>query len=257
MATAVEREKMTSEMAFECLLAANDPMILGTMNRILQDLAIQTTICPHPSTFANQVTLGGTDLIVIDLESGYSSELPAKIAQSRLRKKPTILAISAEAIPVAPGVHIQMQKPVSPKAAAESMNAAYSRMLRDYREHARFAVMVPVIATDEENRSFPVTITNVGRGGACLLISRPTNVGGAVRTPGETAVVGSLLWFAIPLFGLQNPVRVRARILWTREYGAAGCEFVQITAGDLAVLSDWIESRYQIKKPHRAFLNRD
>ena len=38
-------------------------------------------------------------------------------------------------------------------------------------------------------------------------------------------------------------------MLWIREYGRAGCEFVRIPPVDATVLNEWLKSRIRVKKP--------
>jgi hypothetical protein len=226
---------MTPEMAFECLLVSHDPAVSGTMDRILQDFSILTNVCSNPANAANLLAEGSTDLIVIDLEDEHSSELMHQICESRMRQKPTILAVSTLDCAI-PGVHVMLRKPVTRESGAKSLKVAYSRMLRDYRKHTRFALMTPVMATDENNRTLSVTVTNIGEGGVGL-------------TAQEKLAIGSIVSFQVPLPGLGSPIHIQARVLWTRQYGAVGCQFVRISLGDLQVLQAWLESRYRFKKP--------
>jgi|SRR5579872_154432 len=226
---------MTPEMAFECLLVSHDPAVFGTMERILQDFCVHTNVCSNPSRAANLLAEGNTDLIVIDLEDEDSSDLMQQITESRMGQKPTILAVSTVDCAV-PGVHVILRKPVTPESGTTSVKTAYSRMLQDYRKHTRFALMTPVLATDENDRTFSVTVTNIGEGGVGL-------------TSKERLDLGSIVSFRVPLPGLGGPLHIQARVLWTRKYGAAGCEFVRISRGDLLVLRAWLESKYRFKKP--------
>lgn len=226
---------MKSEAAFDCLLISHDPTVLGTMDRILQSLSIRTDVCPNTSIAANLLTDGGTDLIVIDLESEHSMELIHNVCESSLRQKPTILAVSKTDCAI-PGVHVVLRKPVTPESGAKSLQTAYSRMLRDYRKHTRFALMTPVQATDENGRVVSVTVSNIGEGGVGL-------------TSTEKLGLGSVLDFHVRLAGLRSEVRVRARVLWNRQSGAAGCEFARISPSDMQVLHVWLESRYRFKEP--------
>jgi hypothetical protein len=226
---------MTPEMAFECLLLAQDPAVFCTMDRILQDFSIRTNVCLTPSRVANLLAEGNTDLIVIDLESEDSSELMQQICESRIGQKPTILAVSATDCAI-PGVHVILRKPVTPESGAKSLKAAYSRMLQDYRKHTRFALMTPVLASDENHRTLAVTVTNIGEGGVGL-------------TSKKKLAIGSVLSFRVPLPGLRSEIHIQARVLWTRPYGAAGCGFGSIAPGDLQLLHAWLESRYRFRKP--------
>ncbi|HEV2400972.1 MAG TPA: PilZ domain-containing protein [Candidatus Sulfotelmatobacter sp.] len=225
---------MTPEMAFECLLVTHDPAVFRVMNGILQDFSITTKICSNASKAVSELAGGGTDLIVVDLEASDSSEFLGTIG-ALARQKPTVLAV-ADADCVVPGVHVVLRKPVTQESGLASLKAAYSKMVRDYRKHTRFAVMRQVVATDEGHRRFNITVTNVGRGGIGL-------------TSVETVRVGGTLSFAIRLPELQNEIFIQARVLWTRPYGAAGCEFVHVAPFDLQLLHAWLENRYRIKKP--------
>ncbi len=113
---------MTPEMAFECLLISHDPGVFGTMNRILQDFSIRTNVCSNSSSAADLLAEGTTDLIVIDLESEHSSELMHQICESRMRQKPTILAVSAVDSAI-PGVHVILRKPVTPEIRGEVLES--------------------------------------------------------------------------------------------------------------------------------------
>lgn len=226
---------MTPEMAFECLLVSHDPAVFCTMRQILRDFSIYTNVCSTPSQVANLLAGGSTDLIVIDLESEHSSELMQLIFESGARQKPTILAVSPTD-GVVPGVHVILRKPVTPESGVKSLRAAYSRMLGDYRKHTRFALMTPVLTTDENDQEISATVTNIGEGGVGL-------------TTQNQPKIGSILSFRVPLIGSGTPIRVQARVLWTRQYGAVGCEFVRISSDDLLVLHAWLESKYRFKKP--------
>lgn len=222
-------------MTFECLLVSHDPAVFGTIDRILQDFCIHTNVCSNPSRAADLLAEGSTDLIVIDMEDEDSSELMHLVSKSRMLQKPTILAVSTVDCAM-PGVHVILRKPVTPESGTKSVKTAYSRMVRDHRKHTRFALMTPVLATDENNRTVPVTVTNIGEGGVGL-------------TTKERLEIGSIVSFRVPLPGLGSPIHIQARVLWTRTYGIVGCEFVHISQVDLMVLLAWLESKYRFKKP--------
>lgn len=225
---------MTPEMAFECLLVTPDPAVFSTLEGILQDFSIATKVCPYPSNATNLLKDGSTDLIVIDLEAEDSSKFLRQIGTGTWQK-PTVLGVSATDC-VVPGVHVALQKPVTRESGLTSLKAAYSRMVRDYRKHTRFAVMKQLTVTDADGRALQITVTNIGEGGVGV-------------TSVETLRIGGILSFLLRLPELKNEISIQARVLWTRPYGAAGCEFVHIPPFDLQLLHAWLESRYRIKKP--------
>jgi hypothetical protein len=226
---------MIPEMAFECVLVSNDPAVLSTMDPLLHDFSIQTSVCPNPSNVGHFLDQGAADLIVIDLESASYSELLQQLGRAQAKQKPTVLAVSATDCAVG-GVHVVLRKPVTTESGLRSLKSAYSRMLQDFRKHTRFALMTKVFAADEDNRTFSLTVTNIGAGGVGV-------------TTNERLAIGSMLSFQVGLPGLDNAISIRARVLWARQYGVAGCEFVHVPPFDTHLLHAWLESRYRIKKP--------
>lgn len=225
---------MTSEMAFECMLVSRDPNVVCIMNRLLENLSISTNICWSSSKAFDQLADSSTDLIIVDWEDD-SADLLHKLQKSGLWHKPTVVAVSSPDCPVL-GAHILLRKPVTEVSGAISLKAAYSKMLCDYRRHARYALMSSVQVTDENNRSVNVTITDIGDGGVGI-------------SSKEEFSIGDVLCFRLLLPGAERPIYLEARVQWARNYGAAGCEYLRIPPVDLNILHDWLKSRAQIKKP--------
>jgi len=178
---------------------------------------------------------GSTDLIVIDWEDAESSELMYGLWKGGKWRKPTVVAISSSDPPL-PGAHVVLKKPVTAESGAKSFKDAYSRMLLDYRRHARHALMSPVVATLDDGRVLSVTVTDIGDGGVGLSTK-------------EKLVTGDVLSFRLRLSGQSRDILVHVRVLWTREYGRAGCEFLRIPPVDLIILHDWLKAKCQVKKP--------
>jgi len=82
-------------------------------------------------------------------------------------------------------------------------------MVRDYRKHTRFAFNDPVVATDENDQTLNVVVTNIGEGGVGL-------------TCKERLAIGSVLSLRVRLPDLENEIPIAVRVLWNRQYGAAG-----------------------------------
>jgi len=225
---------MTADMAFECLLVSRDPSVVCTVNKLLDNLSISTNICLSPSKAFDQLSEGITDLIVIDLEDD-SVDLLHAIQKSGKWQKPTVVAVSPLDCLV-PGAHFLVRKPVTEVSVAKSLRAAYSRMLHNYRRHARYALIASVKATGVKNQPVDVTITDIGDGGVGL-------------SSREEFAIGDLLSFHVLLPGTERAIYIEARVQWARNYGALGCEYVRIPSVDLNILHDWLKRKTPIKKP--------
>ncbi len=226
---------MTPEMAFECLLVSHDPVVFSAMDRILKSFSICTRLCPTTSRAASVLEEGSTDLVVIDWEGEPSLDLVHEVLSSQRKQRPTIVAVASDDRAI-PGVHVVLRKPITPETGTTSFRAAYSRMLRDYRRHARYALLESIQAAGENGRAIPATLTNIGDGGLGLSTK-------------EELMIGEILAFHLQLPAAPRQISIQARVLWTRDYGAAGCEFVRIPPVDLQILHDWLKGKCPVKKP--------
>jgi hypothetical protein len=226
---------MTSEMAFECLFVSRDVGLFRTLGRILRDLSISTSVCLSSLRALELLRKGSTDLIVIDWDDAGSPELVHGLWKGGKWRKPTVVAISSSDRPL-PSAHVVLKKPVTPESGAKSLKDAYSRMLTDYRRHARHPLMSRVVATLHDGRAISVIVTDIGDGGVGLSTK-------------EKLVTGDVLSFCLRLSGTHRDVLVHVRVLWTREYDRAGCEFLRIPPVDLITLHDWLRTKCQVKKP--------
>jgi CheY-like chemotaxis protein len=225
---------MTPDMAFECLLVSRDPGVICVMNKLLKNLSISTNVCFSSSKAFDQLSGGGTDLVIIDWEDN-SEEFLKRVRKSSGWQKPTVVAVSHRDCPV-PGADVLLSKPVTDESGAKSLKVAYSRMLYDHRRHARYALMSTVSARDYEGQFVDVTILDIGDGGVGLSTKHPFKVGDALS-------------FRLLLPNTDRAIYIQARVQWTRDYGVVGCEFLRIPPVDLNILLDWLTSKNQIKKP--------
>lgn len=226
---------MTADKAFECLLITHDPGVFSTLSRILREFSICTDVCLSSLKAIKLLGKGETDLIVIDWEEENSPEFLCELWKSPNWQKPTVIAISSQDRRV-PGVHIVMRKPVTSESGRKSIKVAYSRMLQDYRRHARHLLMAPVVAKNDQSRTVPVTILDIGDGGVGI-------------SSKEEFIVGEALSFRLLLPAAERDIHIQARVLWTQGSGRVGCEFLRIPPVDLSILHTWLKNMMQVKKP--------
>jgi hypothetical protein len=204
------------------------------MGPLLQDFAIATEVCPTSAKAVAHLSSGATDLVIVDWQND-SAGLVEHIERSRGLKKPTVVIVS-EIGSSAPGTYSLLRKPVTIESGTNSLKAAYSKMLHDYRRHTRYAVMASVVAKNQYGRSVPINVVNIGEGGIGLATQ-------------EFVARGDVLSFCLLLPGMDAPIGLNAKVLWTRQYGAVGCEFVHIGESDSSRLRGWLEEKCLIKKP--------
>ena len=76
-----------------------------------------------------------------------------------------------------------------------------------------------------------------------------TNRSGIGISSKEKLAVGEELSFALRLHRATLPIHIQARVIWTREYGMAGCDYLSIAPVDREILRDWLKAKMQVKKP--------
>lgn len=226
---------MTPELAFECLLVSHDAGLRCTIKEVLRNFSIPLDDCLTPSKACEMFPARNYDLVVIDWEGDPSLPLLHAIWNSPNRRKPTILGMSGDARSI-PGVHFVLRKPLSSGSATESLKSAYRRMLLDYRLKARYAVMTPLTAKHSDGGKVSLTVTDIGEGG--IGVSSKENLS-----------LGNELSFALRLPKTPLPIHIQARVIWTRKYGTAGCDFLNIPPVDREILRDWLRAKTQVKKP--------
>src|SRR5581483_4777198 len=85
---------MTPEMVFEGLLVSQDPHILSTMNRVLDDFSIKVDFCLRPSQAVSMLSGHNMDLVVVDWENdNLAVEIVHWMSKARAMRKPTFMAI--------------------------------------------------------------------------------------------------------------------------------------------------------------------
>ncbi len=224
---------MTPEMQFECLLVCRDASAHSVLRRVLRDFSISVEHCLSFSTAQVALAGGGHDIVVVDCEGKASSEFVAQIMHKR--KKPTVVAILADGDPP-PAAHFTVRQPLTIDSASSCLKSAHSRMLLEYRLHARHALLAHVTATDESNRPFPISVTDIGESGI------------GIKT-GKRLDVGKVFSLTLPLPELERPLYMQVRVVWTRSYGTAGCELVSMPPVDSGVLRSWLQNKIRVKKP--------
>jgi len=225
---------MTEDMAFECLLVSHDPSVMSIMDKLLGDLAISTKVFPTPAITVEYLSEGSAELVIVDWQKD-SPKLLQHIKRYGRPQKPTVMLVSDMPTPM-PGTYALLRKPITVESGAQSLKQTYSKLLQDYRHYKRCSLMRSLIAKNQHGRSVPIIVENIGEGGVGLSAK-------------QFLSLREVLSFSLLLPGTEMPIDIAARVLWLRQYGTAGCEFVSLPPADRRRLRDWLERKCQLKKP--------
>jgi hypothetical protein len=62
-------------------------------------------------------------------------------------------------------------------------------------------------------------------------------------------VIKQQMPFCDPTLLLHGQFQAEACVLWNREHGVAGCEFVRIPPVDRDILREWLSNQCKVQKP--------
>ena len=90
---------MTPEMRFDCVLVSTDPAALGTMDTILRDFSICSSVCQDPLKTGNWLGEGSTDLVGVDLDDVKSSDLLQHLGSLSRGRSPLFWLFLRQSLP--------------------------------------------------------------------------------------------------------------------------------------------------------------
>jgi hypothetical protein len=229
---------MTPDMKFEALLVSQDLQVLQRTLETMEDLSIDVDVCRSASRAVDLLTKRSFDLVILDCDKGNGVAEIAKTLKSKVNLKTTIAALvdgpfSGRQIMEA-GAHVLMRKPLTHNFNRDFRNVVYSRMVREWRRHPRYAVRWLVAAKDSTDKPVPVTMENISRAGVGLCLV-------------PKLLIGDILTFRLLLPGTNQIIRFDARVLWSLRDHRAGAEFVNISTIDADVLDTWLKSKHRVE----------
>jgi len=224
---------MTPEMVFECLVVSDDIHVVSLINCALDRLSIDVERCASPVKGLELLAKRDVDLVVCDCKGAPGEmELLNGVLTGDRKRKPTVitvvdspfLALGAKSA----GAHVIIRKPLTRESSARGLKTAYSRMVREERRAARYAIMRRVLAKNQRGELVPITITDISEHGIGLFSKKKIDV-------------GELLSFELALSNAMS-ITVQARLLWAR-HRLGGADFECMSDADRRFLHGWLASR--------------
>jgi ActR/RegA family two-component response regulator len=222
---------MTSQIRLDGLLFSNDAQVLGVMNQVLSNFAIETEVCGEFGSAVEAVTQRRLDAIIVDWESAAD---PTRIVRSARKSSPnsnaTIVALvnaAAETHALLVGANFMIHKPADVEHAGRCMRAAYGTMLQNRRRAARVPVEIPVKARVAEVGIVNARISDISVGGAALQCEHPLQVNLEVMTH-----------FTLP--NSDRLIHIIGKVVNANNTGRAGIRFSFVTEEDLESLETWL-----------------
>lgn len=224
---------MMPQIRLDGLLFSNDAHVLGVMNRVLSNFAIETEVCGEFDAAVDAVTHRRLDAIIVDWDGAGD---PTRVVRSARKSSPnsssTIVALvnlGSETHALLVGANFMIHKPADLDQAARCMRAAYGTMLQNRRRAARVPVDIPVKARASEIGILSARISDLSIGGMAVHCEQALQVNSEVLTH-----------FALP--GSNHLIHVTGKIVNANSTGRAGIRFSFVSEEDLEALETWLAS---------------
>lgn len=222
---------MTAQIRLDGLLFSNDSQVLGVMNQVLGNFAIETQVCSEFGPAVDAVTHRRLDAIIVDWEG---TDDPTRIVRSARKSSPnstsTIVALvgaGSETHALLVGANFMIHKPADVGNAGRCMRAAYGTMLQNRRRAARVPVDIPVEARVSEIGIVNARISDLSIGGVALQCQQPVQLNSEVLTQ-----------FMLP--NSDHLVRATGKVVNANSLGRAGIRFSFVSEQDLEALETWL-----------------
>lgn len=222
---------MTPQIRLDGLLFSHDAQVVGVMNQVLGDFAIETQVCNEFGSAVDAVTHRRLDAIIVDWEGTTD---PTRIVRSARKSSPncnsTIVALvnsGSETHALLVGANFMIHKPADAGQAGRCMRAAYGTMLQNRRRAARVPVDIPVNARISGIGMVKARISDLSIGGVALQCEQPLQVNSEVLTQ-----------FVLP--DSDTLVQATGKVVNANNAGRAGLRFSYLSEEDLDALENWL-----------------
>ena len=222
---------MTSPIRLDGLLFSNDAQILGVMNQVLSNFAIETETCGEISSALDAVAHRRLDAIVVDWDDAHE---PTRIVRTARKSSPnsnsTIVALvnaGSETHALLVGANFMIHKPADVGHASRCVRAAYGTMLQNRRRAARVPADIPVKARVAELGIVNARISDLSIGGLALHCEKPLQLNWEVLTQ-----------FALP--GSNHVIHLTGKVVNANNVGRAGIRFSFVPEQDVETLETWL-----------------
>ena len=220
---------MKAAIALNGMFLCKDAELLCVMNRILDDLAIDTTLCMDDAHAIKTVSERVLDCAILEW-AVRGPQVMQQLRASDLNQECFVVALvnSSDEMKSAfdTGAAIVMQKPGTTEHALRCMRAAYGTMIRQRRTAFRALVKIPVEARNGP-LCFSAVIVDLSHSGMCLHTEANLKVRDCVRVD-----------FTLP--GTEQHIHSIGVIVWVK-HNRAGVKFSSIPPHDFVLLKSHLD----------------
>jgi len=233
--TATHFNVFSCSMALEALILSQDPQVLNTMSRVLDDANIDIRVCSSAAEAVQILNRHKYDTFVVDCDDVPGApDVLQQLRKGKSNKSCIAFALVNGRTNVRQafelGANFALDKPVSMERAVRSVRAAQGLIMRERRRYYRHLVTATGTIVVDGATELPVSIITISEGGVSIECTRQLDRGGAAR-------------LRILLPGSKIYLDLKGEIIWSDTEGRAGIRFQVLPLETKKELDSWLEQR--------------
>lgn len=220
---------MKAAIALNGMFLCRDAELLCVMNRILDDLSIEITLCLDEAHAIKTISQRLLDCAILEWDA-QAEAVMRELRRSELNQECFVVALVSSSNGMKSafdmGAAIVMQKPGTSEHALRCMRAAYGSMIRQRRTAFRALVKIPVEVENGPLR-FSAVIGDLSQTGMCLHSDTDVKVRDTLQVD-----------FTIP--ETEKLIHTTGSVVWVK-HNRAGVKFSSMPPEDFVVLKSHLD----------------
>lgn len=232
-----------STVGIDALLLCRDAQFLGTIKRVLKQMAIRTTIDDQAESALRRLASQEFDSLIVDWrELDNMGDFLESMRKSKVNQRCMVVAIVRDLLDAqqafAAGVHFLIQKPASISQIERCLRAAQSSFIAERRKSHREPVAIGASLSTKNVALARATIRNIGEGGVGLLMNL-TTTGRSLVSAGDQVELN----FQLP--DTSQLIHASGIAAWVNSDGDVGVQFRYIPEVERRPFERWLTDRME------------
>jgi CheY-like chemotaxis protein len=225
-------------MALSALLLSRDTLLIATLRRLLEDIAVRVEVCASTSIVKEMLRRQKFEALLLDIDDvDGARNLLTEVRATPLNKNSILFAITHRhtnfRAAFDQGANFVFEKPIAIERAVRSLRAAHPLMLRERRRTFRHAIDTAVFIKLSGGREVRARGVDLSEGGAAIHLPAPPPLGTDVQ-----------FRFQVPESDLS--LEGRGVIAWVTD-DRVGLQFTSLRKELQLDLANWLSAQLELE----------
>jgi len=225
-------------MALSALLLSRDSVLVATLRRLLEDMAVRVEVSASTSVVKEMLRRQKFEALLLDIDDvDGARDLLAHVRATPFNKNSILFAITHRhtnfRAAFDQGANFVFEKPIAIERAQRSLRAAYPLMLRERRRTFRHTIDTAVFIKGHGGRDLRARGIDLSEGGMAIHMPSPPALGSDVH-----------FRFLLPETDLT--LEGRGTISWVKDE-SVGLQFTSLRKELQLELANWLSAQLELE----------